>query len=228
MQSGFRIIPQQDIDAQHIHRQDRVNDLDLFRIHEFKNPNSPAPEVTSGSDREARRLRRRSHAGKRRDAFWPVDKRAALPRFVILTREEEAGKVGNLGPLVSRQSLANLNDLLCSAAHVNLITANRRKFKTVRRSFARGLQRMNDSCPPSAELLCCYEGSTRDATNSVKVSGTFGANLRRDHRKRPGQTFSNCFAKKERVYKRRFSPAAASCGRALDDSICWIATLVSV
>jgi hypothetical protein len=61
----------------------------------------------------------------------------AFPRFVILTSQEEAGKVGQLGLFVGRQSLANSDDFLCGAAHVNLITANRRKLKRVRSGFSK-------------------------------------------------------------------------------------------
>ncbi len=58
-----------------------------------------------------------------RSGLWRSE--SALPRFVILTGEEEAGKVGQLGLLVSGQSLANMDDFLCSATHVNMIAANR-------------------------------------------------------------------------------------------------------
>ena len=58
----------------------------------------------------------------------------ALPRFVVLASEEKAGKVCQLGLLVSRQSFANFNDFLCRPAHGYLITANRTQFKLLRKA----------------------------------------------------------------------------------------------
>ena len=53
----------------------------------------------------------------------------ALPRFVVLTGQEKAGKISQIRLLLGRQSLANSHDFFRGAAHVNWITANRRKFK---------------------------------------------------------------------------------------------------
>jgi len=54
----------------------------------------------------------------------------AFPRFILLTGQEEPGKISQLRLLVGRQNLANPYDFFRGAAHVNLIAANRRKFKS--------------------------------------------------------------------------------------------------
>jgi hypothetical protein len=62
-----------------------------------------------------------------RPGLWVSDQ--AFPRFLVLAGQEKARKVGQFGLLVNRQSFANSNDFLCSAAHIKAITANRRKLK---------------------------------------------------------------------------------------------------